>query len=52
MEPRRFAPELYAAVRCSMCGWESVDFGQRRCGQCGSRFIAVLLPLRTVVAAL
>ena len=29
MEPRRFAPWLYAAVRCSLCGWESVDFGRR-----------------------
>ncbi len=46
MEPGRFAPWLYAAVHCSFCGWESVDFGQRRCGQCGSRFITVLPPAR------
>ncbi len=51
MEPRRFAPWLYAAVRCSLCGWESVDFGQRRCGQCGSRFITVLPPARPLLAA-
>lgn len=46
MEPGRFAPWLYAAIRCSLCGWESVDFGPRRCGQCGSRFITVLPPAR------
>jgi hypothetical protein len=51
MEPGRFAPWLYAAVRCSLCGWESVDFGQHRCGQCGSRFITVLPPAPNVVAS-
>ncbi|HEY1697979.1 MAG TPA: hypothetical protein VGG39_37725 [Polyangiaceae bacterium] len=51
MEPRRFAPWLYAAVRCSLCGWDSVDFGQRRCAQCGSRFITVLPPTRGLVRA-
>jgi hypothetical protein len=50
MEPHRFASWLYAAVRCSLCGWESVDFGQHRCGQCGSRFVTVLPPARALVA--
>jgi hypothetical protein len=51
MEPVRFAPRLYAAVRCSLCGWESVDFGQHRCAQCRSRFITVLPPARPLVLA-
>jgi hypothetical protein len=51
MEPRRFAIRSIVAVHCSLCGWESVDFGQGRCAQCGSRFITVLPPTRKVVAA-
>lgn len=48
MEPRRFAVRSIASVQCSLCGWESVDFGQGRCAQCGSRFIVVLPPARRV----
>jgi len=51
MEPGRFAARHHAAVHCSLCGWESVDFGQHRCGQCGSRFITALPPTRSVAGA-
>jgi hypothetical protein len=51
MEVGRFFPRLFAALHCSVCGWESADFGRRACGQCGSRFVVELPPPRTALQA-
>ena len=42
LEGARFSPRHYAALLCSLCGWESADFGRGICGQCGSRFVIAL----------
>jgi DNA-directed RNA polymerase subunit RPC12/RpoP len=33
-----------AAIACSSCGWESVEFGLGRCPMCSSRWILTLPP--------
>jgi hypothetical protein len=44
MEHTRFSARHFAALLCSVCGWESADFGRGVCGQCGSRFVVALPP--------
>jgi len=50
-EPARFNASQMAAVRCQICGWQSVSFGVNpasfqaaRCGHCLG-FCALVLPL-------
>jgi hypothetical protein len=44
MEPGRFFPGAFAAVKCSRCGLVTVDCGMGGCGQCGFRGVLALPP--------
>ena len=44
MEPKRFYPGAFGAIRCSRCGMTTVDCGMGTCGQCGARAVLTVPP--------